>query len=391
MRMALVLLAIASTGAATPPTYTGEIAKILNKKCVLCHRKNQAAPFHLTTYSQASAWAPMIAEVVSQDRMPPWDANPAYGEFSNDRRLRQHEKQLLLEWAKSGARRGVGDSPDAPNYPDGWTLPQTPDAVYWMRDEPFVIPALGVLDYQYYTVDPGFTEDKWITAIELVPSNPKAVHHAGIYMQLPDEESRVLSFSRVLAGYVPGRTAQLSSFPKGAAIKVPAGSRLVFQLHYTPIGRVTSDRTKCGIVFAKDDPITHEIIADSVIGNGFAIPPGCSNYQFVARKKLAEACTLRALNPHMHYRGRSFTYEAIYPNGDREILLDVPQYDFNWQSAYIFASPKLLPPGTVLECTAVFDNSASNPLNPDPSATVRWGELSTDEMMNGTYQVIVAK
>lgn len=390
---AVILLVVAASSclASDGPTYTGEVAEILNKKCVLCHRKNQAAPFHLTTYSQASAWAPMIAEVVSQGRMPPWDANPAYGHFGNDRRLRQSERRVLLEWAQAGAKRGKGAPPELPDYPTGWTLPEEPDAVYWMSGEPFSVPATGVLEYQYFTVDPGFTEDKWVAAIEVVPSNPRVVHHAGVYMQWPGEESPQLGFSRVLTGYVPGRTADLTTFPEGAAIKVPAGSKLVFQVHYTPIGRATSDRTKCGIVFADPQDVRREVVADSVVGGGLRIPPHDASYQFVARKTLEGDATLRALNPHMHYRGRSFTYEAIYPDGGREILLDVPQYDFNWQSAYVFDRPKELPAGTVLECTAVFDNSADNPLNPDPSSIVTYGPLTTDEMMNGTYQVIVPR
>lgn len=370
-------------------TYSKQIARVFQQHCVECHREGQIGPFPLTSYEEVYGWGEMIREVVEQQRMPPWYANPEHGSFANDARLTDEEKALIAQWVENGQPEGdPAELPEPLDYAEGWTIPE-PDVVVHMDDEPFVVPADGVVDYQYFTVDPGFTEDKWITAVQARPDNRAVVHHIIVFISKPTEEGQ-FRLGGALIGYAPGMQSRI--YPEGYAIRVPAGSKLVFQMHYTPIGTVQEDRSSVGMIFADNlEEIEYEIRGGVCGTQDFAIPPGARDHVVAAEQTLASDTHMLAMMPHMHLRGTSFRYEAFYPDGKNEILLDVPQYDFNWQLWYDFEEPKLLPKGTVLRCTAHYDNSEDNVYNPDPSAEVLYGDQTWDEMMFGWYSRAVVK
>jgi beta-lactamase regulating signal transducer with metallopeptidase domain/peroxiredoxin len=364
-------------------TYAQQISRIVQRRCVECHRDGGIAPFALGSYADVAGWAETIREVITDERMPPWHADPKYGHFSNDGRMPESERRLLCQWIDNGVPEGPpADLPPPATFVDGWSLGQ-PDLVVSMP-EPFSVAADGVVPYQYITVDPGFTEGKWVRASEVRPGMRSVVHHVIVFVDPPGGdpilEERGVGFETV-GGYVPG--APPMQLDEGVARYVPPGSTLVFQVHYTPDGQVQRDRTRIGLYFA--DPSTVRYTMQTVVAANldFEIPPHADAHQVEAGVRLSNDTQIYALMPHMHFRGKSFRFTANYPNGTREILLDVPRYDFNWQHTYRLAQPKLLPEGTLLKCVACFDNSPDNPANPDPASPVKWGEQSWEEMMVG--------
>jgi beta-lactamase regulating signal transducer with metallopeptidase domain/peroxiredoxin len=367
-------------------TYTKQISRIVQRRCVECHRPVGIAPFALDSYDTVAAWAETIREVIEEGRMPPWHANPKYGHFANDGRMPDAEKQLLYQWVANGVPKGADDElPPPRELIDGWAM-GPPDLLLTMP-EPITVPPTGVVDYQYVTVDPGFTEGKWIRASEIRPGVRSVVHHIVVFINPPGGDpilkKRGVGFEMV-GGYVPG--APPMKLDAGVARYVPPGSTFVFQIHYTPDGVERRDQSQVGLYFA--DPATvRRTMQTGVAANlDFEIPPGADDFRVEASHRFSHDMELHALAPHMHYRGKSFRAEATYPNGSREILLDVPHYDFNWQNNYRFAQPKFLPEGTVLRCVGHFDNSEDNPANPDPNVAVRWGEQTWEEMMIGYFE-----
>lgn len=372
-------------------TYSNQISRILQRRCVECHRDGEIAPFALNDYDEVVGWAEMIEEVVRQERMPPWHAAPEHGSFSNDRRLSDEEKQLIYKWIQDGAPQGNPEElPEPIQYVSGWQLPQKPDRVISMQqdNQPFTVPATGVIEYKYFRVDPQFTEDKWVRMAECLPGNRKVVHHILVLVQPPDGGPAPGERGGFLAAYVPGLRAR--PYPPGKAKLVKAGSQLIFQMHYTPIGTPQNDLSSLGLVFADPKDVEYEVRTVSAVNTRFSIPPHESNHRVVSRSQRAPLeVQLLGLMPHMHLRGKSFRYEAQYPDGSTEILLDVPRYDFNWQTAYRLMQPKPLPAGTRVECVAHFDNSEENLANPDPTATVHWGDQTSDEMMIGYFDIAI--
>ncbi len=272
----------------------------------------------------------------------------------------------------------------------GWTLPRKPDLVLNVQAEPYVVPAKGPVRYQYFTLDPGFTEGKWITASQIIPGSARAVHHVLCFVRPPNhdggsDEENGLGY---LSAYVPGY--RVSPFPQGMAKYVPAGSKLVFQMHYTPIGNEHTDLSRIGFIFAKPEELTHLVTTVSMDNHSINIPPHAEDYKREATMS-AYKHDLKVLSfsPHMHLRGAAFSYEAIYPDGKREMLLNVPRFDFNWQTCYELAEPKTLPPGTRVHCVAHWDNSENNLANPNPAATVNWGDQTFEEMMIGFFDVAI--
>ena len=254
--------------------------------------------------------------------------------------------------------------------------------------EPFQVPAAGPVEYQYFVVDPEFREDKWVRMAEVQPGNRQVVHHVLVFAQAPG--SRPISGEQggFLAAYVPGLRAR--PFPEGMAKRVRAQSKLVFQVHYTPVGTEQADLSSLGLVFASPADVTHQVITAAAVETDFAIPPHDGNFAVESQSRPAPvSLQLLAMMPHMHLRGKSFRYEARYPGGTSEILLDVPRYDFNWQTTYRLATPKVLPAGTRIHCLAHYDNSEHNLANPAPDKTVRWGDQTWDEMMIGYFDVAV--
>ncbi|MEZ6115050.1 MAG: redoxin domain-containing protein [Pirellulaceae bacterium] len=369
-------------------TYSQHVAPIFNQRCVECHREGQIAPFTLTSYDDTVGWGETIMEVIDENRMPPWNANPEHGSFQNDARLSPAEKDVVFQWIENGMPEGnPADLPAPPEFAEGWRI-DVPDQVIHMREskQPFAVPADGVVEYQYFTVDPGWDEDKYITAAEAKPGNTGVVHHIIAFVWPPGAER--FQLDAMLVGYAPG--APPTEFKDGAAMFVPAGSKLVFEMHYTPNGSPQEDLSYVGVNFTTKDKVLKIVKGGMTINTDFAIPPKAANHQVEAGMTFARDHLLLSMSPHMHLRGKAFTYEAIYPDGNKEILLDVPNYDFNWQLTYQLAEPKLMPAGTKLRCLATFDNSQRNLSNPDPTDTVRWGQQSWEEMMIGFFTTMPA-
>ncbi|MEX2307488.1 MAG: redoxin domain-containing protein [Pirellulales bacterium] len=375
----------------SPITYTRDIAPILQSRCVECHRAGEIGPFELTSYEEAAGWGEMIAEVVREGRMPPWHADPKYGSFANNRSLPATEKERLYEWVQNGCPEGdPTDLREPRQFTAGWQLPRQPDLVLAMQ-EPFTVPADGGrngVPYQYFRVPTGFSEDKWVAATEVQPGNRSVVHHTIVYIE-PHGGKRRDDWI-FLTAYVPG--LRFDPLPAGSAKRVPAGSKLVFEMHYTPNGAEQQDTTKIGIVFADVDQIDKEVITTEIGDDQFEIPPGADSYIVTATSRpINQEATLLSMSPHMHLRGKAFRYELVLPTGEREVLLDVPAYDFSWQTRYLLAEPRPLPIGSVIHCRAVFDNSEKNLANPDPNKSVRWGDQSWEEMMLGFFDVVLAR
>ena len=372
-------------------TFRNGIAEIFTQRCVTCHREGEIAPFALVDYEEAAGWADMIAEVVREGRMPPWHASPDFGTFSNDRSLSDVEKQMLYDWAEAGAPEGDhGDLPALPKKVPGWQLPREPDLVVNVSPEPIDVPAEGAVRYQYYVVDPEIDEDRWIEAAELLPGNSAVVHHILCFVRPKGQRGNIQAARSFLVGYVPGTRVDVN--PPGMAKRIPAGSELIFQIHYTPIGTAQTDHSRLGIVFQDPDTITHEIVTTSAVQPGLRIPPHDGNYEVEAMlpERLPDALLL-GMSPHMHLRGKAFRYELVKPDNSRDVLLDVPAYDFNWQTNYTLADPLPIPAGSRIYCKAAFDNSEANLANPDPTQTVRWGDQTWDEMMIGYFHYAVPK
>lgn len=370
-------------------TYSNQISRIFADHCVRCHREGEIGPFAMSSYEEVAGWAEMIQEVVADKRMPPWHANPEYGKFANDCSLSEEQLKLIDQWVADGAPEGDRSQlPEPKKYLTGWQLPKEPDVVFPIQSKPFAVPAEGEVKYQYFRVDPKFTEDKWIKCAQLLPGNRAVVHHILAFARIKGTNEGLEGARGFLVGYVPG--SQAEQFPDGMAKKIPANSELIFQVHYTPIGTAQTDLSQLGIVFADPSEVKLEVKTTSAVQTRLRIPPGDANYKVSALlpEKLPE-CRLITMAPHMHLRGKAFRYTAVYPDGKKEILLDVPAYDFNWQTAYRAAEPIKIPAGSKIQCEATFDNSTANLNNPDPAKTVRWGDQTDDEMMIGYFDIVV--
>jgi peroxiredoxin len=366
-------------------TYSKHIAPIFNDRCVRCHRKGEIGPFTLTNYQDVVGWTETIREVISENRMPPWHANPEFGHFRNDARLPDADRELIFKWLDNGAPEGdPADLPAPPRFVEGWRIPQ-PDLVVSMP-EAFTVPAKGVVEYQNFPTSATFDKDTWIQAAEVRPGNRSVVHHLVLYFVPPGGEKQqgeAVIFNS-LAGYTPGMPA--TYLRPGLAKRVPKGSKLYIQCHYTPNGTEQSDQSVAGLVFADPATVKQQLTTQLCINFKLNIPPGEKNYRAEADHRFDQDTYVFSLLPHMHLRGKSFRFDAHYPDGHTETLVDVPHYDFNWQNSYMLVEPKLLPEGTMMHATATFDNSADNLMNPDPTVTVRWGDQTWEEMLVGTFE-----
>ena len=414
-----------NTSVAKPEiTYNQDVAPLLQKHCVACHRPNDIAPMSLMTYDEVLPFARIMRESVVQRKMPPWHADPAFGEFSNDARLSDEEIAIIDAWVRNGTKRGEPQaSSTAPVLTQGWHI--KPDVVLTVPE--FLVSKTAQDDYEYIYVPTNFTEDKWIQAAEVLPGDRRVVHHATVSVidqaevakhlekhakndegedeyhyrtgkvlhlrpnapviddgcaapdggGVPGKSSGYLNI--VPAIYLPGHLAETR--PPGYALRIPAGGYLQFQIHYSNHhGLDVKDRTSIGLVFARDH-VQHEIGQYEIWNNMFLIPPNDDNHRVTSCYTLPKDVTVVAYTAHMHYRGKSMRTEAIYPDGHHEVLLNVPHFDFRWQETYFLSKQFLLPKGTKLVTTAYFDNSLNNPQNPDPSKAIRWGEPSDEEMM----------
>lgn len=380
-------------------TYAKQVSRILQKRCQECHRPGQVAPMPLTSYEDALSWQEMIAEVVAERRMPPWHADPKHGTFANDRSLSAEERTTLLDWIKQGCPKGdARDLPAEKTWTRGWTIGK-PDVVFEMPTA-FTVPAetgpRGVA-YKYFVVPTGFTEDRWVEAAEARPGAREVVHHIIVYVvdrtklrgkdgNKPGRPTDTDLARRdgigngFLTAYAPGDMPLV--LEPGSAKRIPKGAVLVFQMHYTPDGVERVDRSSVGLRFAAQPP-KQEVRTRAIAQRFLMIPAGAEHYEAKAKATLERDVELFSLLPHLHLRGKDFTYEVVYADGKRETLLAVPRYDFNWQSTYRLATPKRLPTGARIECTAHFDNSVKNLNNPDPTKMVFWGDQTWEEMMIG--------
>jgi mono/diheme cytochrome c family protein len=411
-------------GSPKEATFNRDVAPILFKNCVVCHRPSDIAPMSLMTYKETRPWAKSIREAVVQRKMPPWHADPKVGEFINDPRLTEGEIATIDAWVRTGTKEGDAKHlPAAPVFLEGWHI--KPDIVLTIPE--FMVNGGSQDDYEYIYVPTNFAEDKWIQAAEVLPGDRRVVHHATVSVIASDKVAKkeeenaksdagvdkyhyrtgkVLHLRReapvvddgcsspdgggvpgessgylnIVPGiYLPGHLAETR--PSGYALRIPAGSYLQFQVHYSNhTGDDVRDRTSIGLVFARE-PVKHEIAQYEIWNNLFLIPPNDDSHRVTSCYTLPKDVTVVAYTAHMHFRGKSMTTEAIYPDGRHEVILNVPYYDFRWQETYFLKHQFPMPKGTKLVTTAFFDNSFNNPQNPDPSKAIRWGEPSDEEMM----------
>jgi hypothetical protein len=390
-----------------PPTFYKDVLPILQEHCQSCHRPGEPAPMPLVTYDQTKPWAQEISSEVKMKMMPPWFADPRFGHFAEDPSLAAEQIAAISAWADSGAPVGnIKDAPPPRQWTTGWNIPD-PDVVVTMP-KPVAIPAEGQIEYTYEIVPTHFTEDKWVQMVEVRPSSAEHIHHAVVYIRAPDSrwlqhapvgepftastladpEERLQAHettSDLLLVYAPGSSPD--KWPDGMAKFVPAGSDLVFQMHYTTNGKAASDETSVGIVFAKSPP-KQRVVTLQLNNHALLIPPGAANFRVEVEGTLPNDATLLSLFPHMHLRGKRFEYDIVHDDGSVEILLRV-NYHFHWQLSYKLAEPRLLKAGTRLRAVAWYDNSKNNPHNPDPTQLVKWGDQTSDEMMVGFFDVAI--
>ncbi|MFM9167969.1 MAG: redoxin family protein [Verrucomicrobiota bacterium] len=382
----LDLTTSAKNAKTTTVTYHRDVARILQQNCVSCHRDDGIAPFALDDLQEVKDRAKVIRRVVSEGTMPPWfagtDKQAAQNPWANDCSLSPRDRADLLSWIDS-KDRPVGDPAHAPlkrTYPSEWSIGK-PDLVVQLS-KAYDIKADGFMPYAHDVVQTELKEDRWVTAYEILPSERDVVHHVIVRVHSPGSKVTQADEGRegYWAAYVPGNGSAV--YPEGFARKLPAGARVSFQIHYTPSGKAKKERLKMGLVFATKPP-THEVRTAPLANPRLSIPPGAARHVETHTQRVPFDMPVMGFMPHMHTRGAAFRYEVTYPDGKSETLLDIPRYDFNWQLRYEYRQPKLVPQGSVMKITAVFDNSPGNKANPDPTKRVRWGSQTVDEMMIG--------
>ena len=373
-----------SEPAKEPISFSREIAPLLQKNCVGCHSPGQIGPFALSSYKQVKGWSAMIEEVLLDRRMPPWHADAHHGKFANDRTLTAAETHTLLDWIQQGCPRGEGEDPLASAAPPAvaWQLGQ-PDFIVQLP-KPEEIPATGTLKYRYLDTDFVMPQDAWLRAAVVRAGNAKVVHHIIVRVHYPDGYQDAPKEAYLFTTWVPGLTP--SEVPAGTGMFLPKGARFNFEVHYTTMGEATTDQSEMGLYLAKEKPERRlEVRASET--RDFEIPPGMTDAQHFSVYCFKRDAVIYALSPHMHLRGSWFKFQLLHPDGHKETLLSVPNYDFNWQTSYRLAEPRRVPAGTWMLCTGGHDNSEKNPNNPDPTQRVKWGLQSWDEMFMGFMTV----
>ncbi len=389
----VTLIASAALLAATPPAtkaasnldqpnFVHDVAQILHDNCTSCHQPGEIAPMALRSYDEVRPWAKSIAKAVKNRDMPPWDADPGYGPFTNDISLSEAQIDTITRWVENGAPRGDGDEPAAPTSTKvaGWKLGE-PDFVYEFDE--FEIAADGSDQFNIVPIEASFPEDRWIKSVEVLPGAPDVVHHFILWRADETTSNQEAWMSGWAAGAGP------STFPEGTARLLPAGRKMLGDFHYHPNGNAATDKTRIGIHFADPVEIKKEFTNLWVLNASFNIPAGDPNYGARASYVFPQDAEILSLTPHMHYRGKDMKYTAHFPDGEVRELLSVSNYDFNWQTNYDFAEPVDIPAGTKLVVDAHWDNSTGNQFNPDPTRDITWGTDSTDEMLIGFVDYVV--
>ena len=387
---------------ASTPTFSRDVASILFKNCTHCHRPGEVAPMSLLTYKDARPWAKAIHAAVLTGVMPPWHADPAHGEFANDRRLSEADKNTIAAWVSAGAPEGnPADVPSPPKYIDGWQIGE-PDIVFEMTED-YAVPAKGVVEYEWMYIPTNFATPTYVQALEIRPGNRKLVHHVLAYYRAKPDAQRVpvLLFdterqrppvpsasglrprrtdptpARLIATYAPGTLPQV--FPLGTALRLEAGGVLELQMHYSTNGTAGTDRTKVGMILSKD-PAPAEVLANHFFNAKLRLPAHATDVRVDADVAFRQDATLWGLFPHTHLRGTKWEYRLVLPDGTERMILSVPRYDFNWQTYYMFREPLRVPKGSRIVSSAWYDNSARNRSNPDPNVDVSWGDQTWEEM-----------
>jgi len=414
-------------------TYAKDIAPILAQNCQTCHRAGEGTPFSMDKYETVKMWSNNIKRMVSTRRMPPWYEDGTTKKFENNRTMAQADIDKIAEWVDAGAPQGdMKDMPKPREFVEGWSIPK-PDIVFQLP-KPFPIKAHGLMEYQYVIIPTGFKKDTWVQYIEAAPTDRRVVHHIVGYVRVPGSSyfkgvpknvfftaKEAEKFkpkmpemvpdmapdtgaagkptpqattskgggadvpSDWLVGYAPGQTPDI--YKDGEAKLIPAGSDLVMEVHYMPNGTATTDQSRIGVVLAKGK-VTKRAMTLSADNDKFKIPPGDPNYKVDSSYTMPEDMTLVGMHAHMHMRGKDAQYRIVFPDGKRDTLVNIPNYNWRWQLWYNLAEPIKMPKGTKIECTEHFDNSAANKENPDPTKTVTWGQQTTDEMMVCMFNVV---
>jgi hypothetical protein len=414
--LAAVCIGTTAFAADAPPvTFNRDVLPILQKNCQTCHRPGEIAPMSFLTYREVRPYAKAIKAAVLTRKMPPWFADPNYGHWANAPKLTGEEIRMLAEWADSGAAEGEAkDAPAPVEWPQGWTI--QPDLIVKMP-KPFHVPVKGAIELTSFILPTGLTKDTWITSIEVRPGNRRVVHHAALsfrphdanvkygephaQVMLRDENgdqiekapSRLGSFTGLEAVFLPG--SQPIDFRVHKAAKlIPAGYDILLQIHYTTVGEDADDQTEIGFTIAKEEPSRRFITLSPTSNRGertFRIPAGDPNWEISTEVQFNQDAEIVWFLPHMHLRGKDMIYQLLFPTGEKQIVLSVPHYDFNWQLGYDVDKPIKVPKGTRLLVTAHYDNSANNKFNPNPNKDVRWGDQTWEEMMVPWFGVIVNK
>ncbi len=367
-------------------TWSGEVASILYDNCVTCHRPDQVAPMSLLSYAEARPWAKSIRKTVTERSMPPWFADPAHGEFLEDPRLSDEDIETITRWVEAGAPAGdLAKAPPVPTFESTWRMGE-PDLIVTMA--PFEVTDEMEDHYEWVKVDNTLDEDRWIQAVEIRPSFMAGAHHNLTYLAPGDATlESIQGAGRMdmdyIGGWAPGVVPMV--YREGFGKLLPANSSIFFQMHYHKDpgpGTGGIDQTSVGFKFYDGD-VENKLTTMWVVDPVLNIPPGEENYLSASEFTFEHDALLFNFTPHMHLRGKSMKFTAVYPDGKEEVLLDVPNYDFNWQLTYTPPEPLELEAGTTVKVLAAFDNSANNVANPDPTITVTWGEKTTDEMMIG--------
>ena len=435
-----------SAAAAAVPTFSKDVAPILFARCVTCHRPGEVAPMPFLTYAQTRPWAKAIQQKVVKREMPPWHADPRYGKFANDRSLTSQEIDTIVAWAVGGAPQGnVAEMPPPPHFVDGWTPAVAPDYVFEMPQE-FPVPAEGQSSVLNFWVPIPFNEDRFAEMIELRPGNRSAVHHITcLVADLPEggklTEAGELIFAdgtrendwdartgikdrkpgfgtnlRPFITYLPGHSFE--PHPPGTGVRISKGKYIRFDVHYQATGRPETDRSRLALWFSKASNSEIQELYQSHAGMQIGtsidtmsfhraegiqrdddrernargdgqkfpnIPPYAKDYKIVSVSPIPEPITVYGFWPHQHLRGKSTTWTLTRPDGRQEILLSIPQYDFNWQIQYDLAEPLHIPAGSTITAVGLWDNSAQNKYNPAPDQEVYWSEQSWNEMWSAFY------
>jgi hypothetical protein len=364
-------------------TFSRDVAAILFKNCAYCHRPGEVAPFSLMTYRDARPWARAIKQAVTTRVMPPWNAHPDYGDFRDPRRLSDSDIATLVAWVDGGAKEGnPEDTPPLPQFKEGWQIGE-PDLVLAMA-EPVKIPASGTIPYLTVPTDYVFPEDRWVQAIEVRPGNRRVVHHAVASASIPRENGEAGGGNVHL--YSPGLEAMV--WRDGYGKFFPKGTRFSFSMHYNAIGTETSDQSRIGFKFARK-PVHTQVNTTIVMNNSIVVPPMVQKHEVIAAFQFPTEARIHGLRPHMHLRAQIGTASLVRPDGSRTVLLHIPKWDDAWQNYYVLSRPARVPKGSILEYLASYDNSPANPLNPDPTVPVPWGQQVWDEM-HSTYMTWTA-